>query len=684
MPRGWPAAARREQPPRSPPGAAALRGTGGNPGSGSSEAGPAHPPARGGEARRPPPPWGAERGRAAPRPRRRGALTCAHPLPEAGGAARRHVAPRYRGNRRAGPRGSCSGAAGAARGRGRMVIQKKRKEVREEPVQKKKKLKSSRSQIIIQIEKDSQFVIKTEDDQLETKTKVKKKENLKDECLDQLELKNNKKKGIKKKVSSELAHSESFVNIERHLDSEPQEESEEQIKTLKKKKKKVQCHSRLSLENNQSSDVKPSRHHADGTEENEFTFKKRRKITALYLELDGKVTKKKKKEGIFSLSLEDIQDSEHKQSEKVCKKQRKYISQQTAFMGKPHETDVIQNDGKIYVRRQKRKKGKSNSFLPLADNQDICGVPESLVALSDFRKRQRKNSQEITLTNSEEEDTAENSGSIKETKRTKNRSKCVSFLTCEDYQDHSHRVPDEPLQAQQEAESEEKELSGKKSRKNIKGNNEVIKKKKKNQKKEEDTTYPEGSLNNDSASKSQIITLLENNKKKERKKNKEQAECVTGDVIDKVLCDSNHMTCDRKRKKRTKEPPQDFTEDPVSKANTKKIRREDMGNKTLDTKFGQWSTAAFRSSEEEKKFFRLMGGFKKGSVPVQNLSAATNKPNMALNREGEEKLQQALKMEFDKAMDLKQHRRIGLGFQPAANKKVYIDKYTSRSIKFED
>lgn len=84
------------------------------------------------------------------------------------------------------------------------------------------------------------------------------------------------------------------------------------------------------------------------------------------------------------------------------------------------------------------------------------------------------------------------------------------------------------------------------------------------------------------------------------------------------------------------------------------------------------------------KFLRLMGGFKKGSGPIQNLSATTNKPNMALNREGEEKLQQALKMEFDKAMDLKQHRGIGLGFQPAANKKVHIDKYTSRSIKFED
>ncbi|NXW66864.1 KNOP1 protein, partial [Eurystomus gularis] len=188
-------------------------------------------------------------------------------------------------------------------------------------------------------------------------------------------------------------------------------------------------------------------------------------------------------------------------------------------------------------------------------------------------------------------------------------------------------------------------------------------------------------------------------------------------------------------KKRRKEATQDLAEEPGSKANTnqKKVKREDMGNEALeyvddvtvvqekkgncdevnidkvrrqalqeeidresgktkvfspkveqDTKFGQWSTAAFQSSEEKTKFFRLMGGFKKGSAPIRNLSATTNQPNMALNREGEEKLQQALKMEFDKAMDLKQHKGIGLGFQPAANKKVHIDKYTTRSIRFED
>lgn len=468
-----------------------------------------------------------------------------------------------------------------------MIIKKKRKEVHEEPVQKKKKVKSSWSQTIIKIEKDVQTVIKTEDDdQLETKTKVRKKENLKDnECLDQLELK--KKKNKKKKVGSELfkeAHSEGFVNVEGHLYSEPQEESEEQIKIPKKKKKKVQCHSLLSLENNQSSDVELSNHHTDGTEENEFAFKKSRKITTLNSESDGEVTKKKKKKVIFSFSLEDIQDSEHKQSEKVHKKTHKYISQEKAFTGENCGTDITQNDGESYVRRKKRKKKKekSNSFFPLADNQDICGVPDSPIALSDLRKRQRKNSQ--LMTDREEEDSTENSRSIGETKRKKKTSKDISSLMCEDNQDYSHRVPDKHLSAQQKVESEEEELSRKKSRKNIKDNNEVTKKKKKKkiQKEEEETTYSKVSLNSDSASKSQKMTLLESNKKIKESEMK-QAECVRGDTVDGVLCNSNHMLCDSKRKKRQKVPPQDFAEEPGSKANTKKkkIKTEDMGNEAL-------------------------------------------------------------------------------------------------------
>ncbi|NXN93449.1 KNOP1 protein, partial [Rhinopomastus cyanomelas] len=185
-------------------------------------------------------------------------------------------------------------------------------------------------------------------------------------------------------------------------------------------------------------------------------------------------------------------------------------------------------------------------------------------------------------------------------------------------------------------------------------------------------------------------------------------------------------------RKRKAAAPRDSATEPRSAANTKKLKREDLGHETMehvddeavtfvqekrgncdevnidqvrrqalqeeidresgrtdvfgpqDTQLGQWSTAAFQSPEKGMKFFRLMGGFKRGSAPLQNLSATTNKPNMALSREGEEKLQQALEMEFHKAMNFRQRRGTGLGFQSAANKKVYIDKHTTRSIKFED
>lgn len=465
------------------------------------------------------------------------------------------------------------------------MIIKEKKRAHEEPVQKKKKMKSSWSQTTIKIQKDVQTVIKTEDDdQLETKTKVRKEENVnEDECLAQLETKKKKKKK-KKKAGSELqkeAHSESFVNVGCHLDSELQEDSGEQIKILKKKKKEAQCHSSLSLKNNHSSDVELSNHHTDGIKEN--AFKKSRKNTALNLELDGEVPQKKKKRGIFPFSLEDIEDSKPKQSEQVSKKQHKYISQEASFTGENHGTGIIQGDGESYVRRKKRrkKKGKSSPFLPLADNQDnICGVPGSPAALRDFKKRQRKHFQELTLATREEEDTTENSGSIRNTKRKKKRSKDASSLIGEDNQDCSHRVPDKHLPAQQEAEPEEAKLSGKKSRKSIKDDTEVTKKKKMIQEEEEEITYSKVSLNNNSVSKNQRKMLLESNKKNKASKIK-RAECVTGDAVDGVLCNNNHMLCDRKRKKRKKAAPQDSAEEPGSKANTKRIKREVVGNEAL-------------------------------------------------------------------------------------------------------
>ncbi|NXD29824.1 KNOP1 protein, partial [Spelaeornis formosus] len=461
----------------------------------------------------------------------------------------------------------------------------------------------------------------------------------------------------------------------------------------------------------------------------EVSLKKKRKKTALNLELDGEGTKKKKKKGSFSLV--DIPDSEQKQSAKVCKNTYKYISQEAVFMGESYDVVNAQNSGESCVRRKKKKKkDKSDCFLLLADNEEnIHEVRDSPTALNDFRKRKKHNSWKFTLTSREEEDKIQNFGSSKERKKKKD----IFFSICgKDKLDFSHSIPDEHLPAQQKVEFEEEELSGKKHRKNFKDNNEVCKKKnKKIKKKKKETTYSEVYLNNDSSSKSQKI-LLESYKKN-KDSEMEQAQCVRGDTVDEILCNSNPVLCDRKRKHRKEVPPQDFVEGPGSKADPKKIKTQSPWNESLkrldgviivrekkgncdeisidkvrrqalqeeidresgktkafsskvgqDTKLGQWSTATFKSSERKMKFFRLMGAFKKDSVPIQNSSATTNKSNMALNKEGEEKLQQVLKMEYDKAMDLKQHQGFGLGFQPRANEKVYIDKYTSRSIKLED
>ncbi|NXR08290.1 KNOP1 protein, partial [Semnornis frantzii] len=447
--------------------------------------------------------------------------------------------------------------------------------------------------------------------------------------------------------------------------------------------------------------------------------------------LHGEATKKKKKKDVFSFPLEGIEDSEQKRPENVCTKTHKCIAQGKAFMEHSCATAMIQNDGESYERRKKRKKNKDRSDFvsPLADNQEsICKVPPGTIKFSDFRERQR------TLANREEEDTAENSRSSREGRRKKKRSKDVSSLTYEDDPEYSHRGAGKHPPAWHKVESEEKEHSGKKSRKSIK-DNQVIKKKKKMQKEEEETTYSEVYLSNVGASKSQKVTVLESSKKNKESETK-QAQCVTGDTVAGVLGNRNHLPCDRRSRKRRKAALQDCAEEPGSNASIKKIKKEAMGNEALGhmddvtivqekkgncdevnidkvrrqalqeeidresgktkTKvfspkvqqepiLGQWSTATFESSEKEMKFFRLMGGFKKGSsVPMQALSATANKANMALNKEGQEKLQQTLKMEFDKAMNLKQHRGVGLGFQPAANKKVYIDKYATRSIKFED
>ncbi|KAM3826534.1 lysine-rich nucleolar protein 1 [Vipera latastei] len=184
--------------------------------------------------------------------------------------------------------------------------------------------------------------------------------------------------------------------------------------------------------------------------------------------------------------------------------------------------------------------------------------------------------------------------------------------------------------------------------------------------------------------KKEEIKNSQDNKKKAKKKNKET---------------KLHMELRRP----VKQEPEDevklvaFRQGNCDEVNIDKMRRQALqeeidresgktktAKEELDNRLGQWSTAAFETPEQETKFHRLLGGFKKDSAPAQRSLANAKKSNMALDRPREQELQQNLEAEFKKAMEFKQHRGIGLGFRSGAPSGVHIDKYASKSIKFED
>ncbi|XP_042196989.1 lysine-rich nucleolar protein 1 [Callorhinchus milii] len=103
------------------------------------------------------------------------------------------------------------------------------------------------------------------------------------------------------------------------------------------------------------------------------------------------------------------------------------------------------------------------------------------------------------------------------------------------------------------------------------------------------------------------------------------------------------------------------------------------------TQFGQWNTASFQNPEQQNKFLRLMGGFKKSNQHLLT-GVDSEKPNMALNKSDEQKLNTHLQSDFEKALNFRQNRGIGLGFrspqQQIQSKMFYIDKNASTSSKF--
>uniref|UniRef100_A0A8C9WQL3 Small acidic protein-like domain-containing protein n=2 Tax=Sander lucioperca TaxID=283035 RepID=A0A8C9WQL3_SANLU len=99
---------------------------------------------------------------------------------------------------------------------------------------------------------------------------------------------------------------------------------------------------------------------------------------------------------------------------------------------------------------------------------------------------------------------------------------------------------------------------------------------------------------------------------------------------------------------------------------------------------GQWSTAQFDSSDQQQKFLRLMGGFKKGFQPA---AGNGGKANMALGKDAQQQLQQGLLGEFERAQSRRldfSNRGSGLGFTAPSKNKFSIDINSCRSVRFDD
>ncbi|XP_061130596.1 cylicin-1 [Syngnathus typhle] len=100
--------------------------------------------------------------------------------------------------------------------------------------------------------------------------------------------------------------------------------------------------------------------------------------------------------------------------------------------------------------------------------------------------------------------------------------------------------------------------------------------------------------------------------------------------------------------------------------------------------FGQWSTAQFENCQQQQRFLRLMGGFKNFQPAAV---ASTPKPNMALDKVAQERLQQGLWSEFERAHSRRidfNNQGAGLGFSKSPQKQFFIDINACHSVRFDD
>ena len=190
------------------------------------------------------------------------------------------------------------------------------------------------------------------------------------------------------------------------------------------------------------------------------------------------------------------------------------------------------------------------------------------------------------------------------------------------------------------------------------------------------------------------------NKKRKKMKLKKKHKSKETDEDERT---SFETVCDNKKHRNKHE-----------KKNNQVIKFEEgkpVSSETNGVAVGQWQTADFEDSDRQNKFFKLLGGYKKGcdknllgnkfSIGCSNgLQSKMSKgsppqgknddvpqgPRLAMSKIQEKLYTIALESQYEKALAFNQQRGKGLGYEkkPEEGKKFHIDVKKSKSVKFSE
>ncbi|XP_006814737.1 uncharacterized protein LOC102810381 [Saccoglossus kowalevskii] len=366
------------------------------------------------------------------------------------------------------------------------------------------------------------------------------------------------------------------------------------------------------------------------------------------------------------LTTQDHADLGNEESGNEQKKSRKKKKRKSS---KDDTNNTIQNDVESQNIGEKKqdKKSKKNKHLQEVFAED--GSVNDSSACHDMVEESKKSKRKT------EKD--KKSSEKRKRKQDQNEDLKLSQIDAEDI--HSGTLCKKRKKKKREKMSEEERIGKqqKNEKKNYQGCDQVemnTKKRKYDPGDGDDNAFQKNACVMATEEKREVEKILNPKKKKKKSKHKDEPE------VDQLKIRAPNNT-DEKLKKNKNDAIKSETVENSLNGKDNKMKS--------NTSMGQWSSATFDTSQQQNKFFRLMGGMK-NQPSTKDPQNATSRSNFALNKTMATKMNEKLEKQFEVAMEKKWDIKKGFGLGYSApesvnkSKKFYIDKNAVKSFKFED